>query len=156
MAETAKQTAEVRFGEHESALRELSLWMYDNPERAYKEYKTSARMVDALSAGGFEVEYPAYGLETAFEANIGTSGPRVVICAEMDALPDVGHACGHNIIATAGIGAGLALAAVADQLGIRVTVFSPCANAPADGNWLSAMRAGAAALEKMGDPPSPP
>ena len=123
VAETAKQVAERRFGEHEPALRELSLWMYENPETAYEEFETSAKMADALRAGGFEVEHPAYGLDTAFEANIGSSGPRVVICAEMDALPDVGQACGHNIIATAGIGAGLALGAVAYELGIRVTVL---------------------------------
>jgi amidohydrolase len=97
--------------------------MYENPEMAYEEFNTSARMAEALRTGGFDVEYPAYGLETAFEANIGTSGPRIVICAEMDALPDVGQACGHNIIATAGIGAGLALAAIAEELGIRVTVL---------------------------------
>jgi amidohydrolase len=123
VAETAKRLAEERFSEHETALRELSLWMYENPELGYKEYETSAHMAEALRAGGFEVEYPAYGLETAFEATVGTSGPRVVICAEMDALPVIGHACGHNIIATAGIGAGIALAAVAEQLGIRVTVL---------------------------------
>jgi amidohydrolase len=119
----AKEIAERNFSEHEDALQHLSRWMYENPELAYKEFDTSARMVQALKDGSFDVEYPAYGLDTAFEANIGTSGPRVVICAEMDALPEVGHACGHNIIATAGIGAGLALAPVAEDLGIRVTVL---------------------------------
>lgn len=119
----AKETAERNFDEHEDALRHLSRWMYENPELAFKEFETSARMVQALQDGGFDVEYPAYGLDTAFEANIGSQGPRVVICAEMDALPEVGHACGHNIIATAGIGAGLALAPVAEDLGVRVTVL---------------------------------
>ena len=123
MVDTSKQAAQERFSEHEAALRELSLWMYENPETAHKEFNTSARMAEVLKAGGFKIEYPAYGLETAFKASIGSSGPRIVICAEMDALPDVGQACGHNIIATAGIGAGLALAAVADHLGIRVTVL---------------------------------
>ncbi len=126
-----KQAAEKRFSEHEAALQELSTWMYHNPELAYVEHETSARMVEALRNGGFEVEYPAYGLDTAFEANIGTEGPRVVICAEMDALPEVGHACGHNIIATAGIGAGIALGAVAEDLGIRVTVLGT----PAEENY---------------------
>ncbi len=118
-----KQRAEARFDEHRAALEELSTWMYHNPEIAYVEFETSAKMVKALENGGFDVVYPAYGLDTAFEATIGSSGPRVVICAEMDALPEVGHACGHNIIATAGIGAGLALAPVAEELGIRVTVL---------------------------------
>ncbi|MGI9584644.1 MAG: M20 family metallopeptidase [Acidimicrobiia bacterium] len=120
---TTKQQAEATFSSYEESLRELSRWMYDNPEIAYEEHKTSARMVDALRAGGYTVEYPAYGLDTAFAARVGTSGPEVVICAEMDALPDVGHACGHNIIATAGIGAGLALAPLADELGIRIKVL---------------------------------
>lgn len=123
MRSTSKQAAEKRFLEHERDLRELSRWMYENPETGYQEHETSARMVDALRAGGFDVEYPAYGLETAFEANVGSAGPRIVICAEMDALPVIGHACGHNIIATAGIGAGIALAPLAEQLGIRVTVL---------------------------------
>jgi amidohydrolase len=54
---------------------------------------------------------------------VGSSGPRVIICCEYDALPDIGHACGHNIIATAALGAGVALAGLADELGIRVTVL---------------------------------
>ena len=97
--------------------------MYDHPEIAFEERETSSRMVEALRSGGFDVEYPAYGLDTAFAARVGSSGPEVIICAEMDALPEVGHACGHNIIATAGIGAGLALAPLADELGIRVQVL---------------------------------
>ncbi|KAA3636418.1 MAG: M20 family peptidase [Armatimonadetes bacterium] len=119
----SKQEAEKQFLEHEEGIRELSRWMYENPEIAFEEIETSARMVDMLRAGGFDVKAPAYGLETAFEATVGTTGPTVVICAEMDALPEVGHACGHNIIAAAGIGAGIALAPVAEKLGIRVTVL---------------------------------
>jgi len=120
---TTKQQAEATFSSHEESLRELSHWMYNNPEIAFEEHQTSARMVDALVSGGFSVEYPAYGIDTAFAARAGTSGPEVIICAEMDALPEVGHACGHNIIATAGIGAGLASAPYADELGIRIKVL---------------------------------
>jgi amidohydrolase len=120
---TTKQTAEKAFLEHKTDLQDLSRWMYDHPETAFEEHQTSARMVEILQGAAFDVEYPAYGLDTAFEANVGASGPRIVICAEMDALPLVGHACGHNIIAAAGLGAGLALAPLADELGIRVTVL---------------------------------
>lgn len=120
---TPKERAAERFSAFEGSLQELSRWMYENPEIAFEEHETSARMVAALEAGGFDVEYPAYGLDTAFVARAGTSGPEVIICAEMDALPEVGHACGHNIIATAGIGAGIALAELADELGIRVQVL---------------------------------
>lgn len=123
MEPTSKRAAENEFLKHESDLQNLSRWMYDNPETAFEEHQTSARMVEILQRASFDITYPAYGLDTAFEANVGTSGPRIVVCAEMDALPGIGHACGHNIIAAAGLGAGLALAPLADDLGIRVTVL---------------------------------
>jgi len=68
-------------------------------------------------------EYPAYGLDTAFVARSGQDGPQIVICAEYDALPGVGQACGHNIIAAAALGAGAALAPIAGELGIRISVL---------------------------------
>lgn len=117
-----KQTVTERFNTIEGELREISTWMYHNPELAYEETESSARLVRFLSDQGMEVEYPAFGLETAFAARAGTDGPEVIICAEYDALPEVGHACGHNIIATAACGAGAALAPLADKLGIRVRV----------------------------------
>jgi amidohydrolase len=119
-----KAAAREKFATVEAELNDLSKWMYDHPEPAYKEFETSARLVEYLRGHGFAVEYPAYGLETAFVARAGsTDGPEVVICCEIDALPAVGHACGHNIIATSAIGAGIAAAEVADQLGVRVTVL---------------------------------
>jgi amidohydrolase len=130
---TRKQQAQQNFEAGEAALRELSQWMYDNPEIAFEERATSARMAAMLRDGGFEVEYPAYGLDTAFAARRGSAGPEVVICAEMDALPEVGQACGHNIIATAAIGAGLAVGPLADDLGIRVTVLGTPAEEHAGG-----------------------
>jgi len=119
----AKQRARERFEEIEQDLRDLSRWMYEHPEIAYEERETSARLAAFLADRGFEVEHPAYGLETAFAARTGSSGPEVVICAEMDALPTVGHACGHNVIATAALGAGVALASLTEELGFRVTVL---------------------------------
>jgi len=118
-----KQRAREAFDAVEGELKSISRWMYDNPETAYKEFESSRRLADFLGANGFEVEYPAYGLDTAFAARVGTSGPEVVVCAEYDALPAVGHACGHNIIATSALGAGIAIAGMADDLGIRVTVL---------------------------------
>jgi metal-dependent amidase/aminoacylase/carboxypeptidase family protein len=97
--------------------------MYENPEIGYQEHQSSARLAAFLEEHGFNVDHPTHGLDTAFAATVGTSGPRVVICCEYDALPDIGHACGHNIIATAAVGAGVALAGLADELGIRVTVL---------------------------------
>jgi amidohydrolase len=128
-----KQTAEERFAAVEPELREISRWLYENPEIQYEEYESSARLASFLGENGFEVEYPAHGLDTAFAANAGASGPRVVICCEYDALPEVGHACGHNIIATAALGAGVALAGLVDELGIRVTVLGTPAEEGAGG-----------------------
>ncbi|MEZ5175307.1 MAG: M20 family metallopeptidase [Acidimicrobiia bacterium] len=118
-----KQRAEARYTEHADALHDLARWMHDNPELAYEERYTSERMAKLLKNGGFTVTHPAFGLETAFEATVGDSGPRIVVCAEMDALPEVGHACGHNIIGAAALGAGLVLAPLVDEMGIRVTVL---------------------------------
>jgi amidohydrolase len=117
-----KQAAAERFDAVEAELRDISHWMYHNPEIAFEEHNTSARLVEFLRAQGFDVEYPSFGLDTAFAARAGGDGPEVVICAEYDALPEVGHACGHNIIATAALGAGVALKQAADELGFRVRV----------------------------------
>jgi amidohydrolase len=117
-----KQVASDRFAAVEPELQEISHWMYDNPETAFEEHNTSARLVAFLRDQGFAVEYPSFGLDTAFAARAGNSGPEVVICAEYDALPEVGHACGHNIIATAALGAGVALLDAALELGFRLRV----------------------------------
>ncbi len=117
-----KERVRSRLEDLEGRLIALSRWMYENPEVAYQEHESSRRLVELLSEAGFEVEYPAFGLETAFAARAG-SGPEVVVCAEYDALPGIGHACGHNIIAAAGVGTGAALAGLAEDLGAQVTVL---------------------------------
>ena len=139
---SAKDTAQDTFDGVEGELRGLSRWMYDHPEIAYEEFETSAKLVEFLAGKGFAVEHPAYGLDTAFAARIGSGGPEVVICCEIDALPEVGHACGHNIIATAAIGAGIALAPLVEDLGIRVTVLGTPAE-EAYGGKIDLINAGA-------------
>lgn len=118
-----KEAARAAIAQHETALRGISRWMYENPEIAFAEHRTSARLAGYLGENGFRVEHPVYGLETAFVARAGDEGPEVVICAEYDALPGVGHACGHNIIATAALGAALGLRDLASTLGFRLTVL---------------------------------
>ena len=130
---TVKQRSTEAFAAVESDLRSISGWMYEHPELGYEEFESSARLASYLGDHGFSVDYPARGLDTAFEATVGAEGPRVVICCEYDALPDVGHACGHNIIATAALGAGIAVAGLADELGIRVTVLGTPAEEGAGG-----------------------
>ncbi|MBT8215189.1 MAG: M20 family metallopeptidase, partial [Acidimicrobiia bacterium] len=139
---TLKDRAQDQFTAVETELRDVSRWMYDNPEIAWEERDTSARLASFLGDKGFAVDYPAYDLDTAFVARTGTSGPEVVICAEYDALPEVGHACGHNVIATAAIGAGVALQGIADELGIRVTVLGTPAE-EAYGGKVDLINAGA-------------
>ncbi|HXV71124.1 MAG TPA: M20 family metallopeptidase [Acidimicrobiia bacterium] len=118
-----KEMATAAFDLVEDELRAISRWMYENPELGYEEHEASGRLTEFLRERGFEVTYPAYGLETAFEAQLGSTGPKVVICAEYDALPQVGHACGHNVIATSSLGAAAALADMVGELGIRLTVL---------------------------------
>jgi amidohydrolase len=86
--------------------------IHANPELAFREHRACARLADELERGGFTVERGAGGLATAFRAEYsgGEPGPTIAILAEYDALPGIGHACGHNVIATSALGAGLALA----------------------------------------------
>lgn len=94
-----------------------------DPELSYEEHRASARCADLLEKHGFEVERGSYGQPTSFAARIGDGDTHIVVCAEYDALPGVGHACGHNIIAASGVGAGLALAPLVSAAKMRLTVL---------------------------------
>ncbi|MCY3563371.1 MAG: M20 family metallopeptidase [bacterium] len=118
-----KERARRRVADQQPILEELNLWLHDNPETAYQEFRSSARLSEMLEGYGFTVEHPAYDLDTSFAARSGREGPELVICAEYDALPGIGHACGHNIIASSALGAGLALRPLTEELGFRVTVL---------------------------------
>ncbi len=118
-----KLSARELLEEAHPALVGLSHWIHANPEVGFEETLASGWVAEWLVTGGFEVETGVAGMPTAV---IGRTGPgpfHVAICVEYDALPEVGHACGHNVIAAAGVGAGLALASVAEELGLRVTVL---------------------------------
>jgi len=104
-------------------LVQLSLNIHDNPELGFKEEKASAWLTSYLEDNGFHVERGIAGLATAFRATYGQGSPRVALLAEYDALPKVGHACGHNIIATSATGAGFACKSIIDQLGGSVMVL---------------------------------
>ena len=98
-------------------LDQLSRRIHGHPELAYQEVKAAGWLCDFLGAHGFKVERGVAGVETAFRATIETgAGPTIAILCEYDALPAIGHACGHNVIAASGAGAGAALAAVKDTL----------------------------------------
>jgi amidohydrolase len=104
-------------------LIELSHSIHAEPELAFAEHRSCAKTQALVAEYGFEMTAAPGGLDTAFRASYG-SGPLVVgICAEYDALPEIGHACGHNIIAASAVGTALALAEVADQLGLTVVLL---------------------------------
>src|SRR5689334_25268818 len=104
-------------------LVELSHAIHAEPELAFAEHRSCAKTQALVAEYGFAVTPAPGGLETAFRADYG-GGPLVVgICAEYDALPDIGHACGHNIIAASAVGTALALADVADDLGLTVALI---------------------------------
>jgi amidohydrolase len=106
-----------------SELVDLSHFIHAHPELGYEEFESSAALASAAERAGFDVERGAAGLATAFRATKGTGRFHVVYCAEFDALPEVGHACGHNIIAASSLGAALGLAEAADELDLRVTLL---------------------------------
>ena len=120
---TTKNTFKTNLDNIHKKLTEVSDWMYDNPELGFEEFKTSQYLVEFIKSFDHDVTYPTGKLDTAFEITFGTEGPLTVLCVEYDALPEIGHACGHNIIATASIGAGLAIANLVDELGIRVKLL---------------------------------
>jgi amidohydrolase len=101
----------------------LSHRIHAHPEVGYEEERACAWLCELLQGAGLEVERGVGDLPTAFAARAGSGLLHVVVCAEYDALPGVGHACGHNVIAAMAAGAGIGLAAVADEAGLRVTVL---------------------------------
>ena len=101
----------------------LSRDLYDHPETAWEEYRSARRVAGELSDNGFSVTDRYCGLDTAFAAQIGSGDLHIALCAEYDALPGLGHACGHNLISAITVGAALALAPVVDDLGLTLTVI---------------------------------
>jgi len=104
-------------------LIQLSLNIHDNPELGFEEEKASAWLTGYLEDNGFYVERGIAGLATAFRATYGQGRPRIALLAEYDALPKMGHGCGHNIIATSAVGAAVASKSVIDQLGGSIVVL---------------------------------
>jgi len=98
-------------------LIQLSLNIHDNPELGFKEEKASAWLSSYLENSGFHVERGVAGLATAFRATYGHGSPRIALLGEYDALPKIGHGCGHNIIGVSAVGAAAASKSIIDQLG---------------------------------------
>jgi amidohydrolase len=104
-------------------LIQLSLRIHDNPELSFEETRASSWLIDFLRDNGFRVRRNFVGLPTAFEATYGHGSPRIAFLAEYDALPQMGHGCGHNVIAASAVGAGVASKLAVDQVGGTIVVF---------------------------------
>ncbi len=114
----------------------LSHAIHAEPELAFAEVRSVGKTLEPLRAAGFTIESGVAELPTAFTASYGSGELLVGICAEYDALPEMGHACGHNIIAASAVGAALGLAEVADACGITVKVFGTPAEESGGGKVL--------------------
>src|SRR5436305_2918296 len=132
----AKAAAQDDVRKAEGALIELSHTVHAHPELCFEEERSSAWAAGALAGAGFSVDSGVADLPTAFVATAGSGPLTIGICAEYDALPAIGHACGHNIICAAAVGAGLALLPVADELGITVRVLGTPAEEGGGGKIL--------------------
>ncbi|TGA92953.1 M20 family metallopeptidase [Streptomyces sp. MZ04] len=114
----------------------LSHRIHAHPEVAWEEEKAARWTAYALNDLGYDVVTGTAGLPTAFRATLGSGPLHLAICAEYDALPGLGHACGHNIIAAAAVGAAAGLAPVADELGLKISVFGTPAEEGGGGKIL--------------------
>ncbi|NUR05676.1 MAG: M20 family metallopeptidase [Nocardioidaceae bacterium] len=118
-----KEHAATRVADDRDALVGLSERLHAHPETAWEEHDSSRWVAEVLADAGFDVEPGYLGLQTAFRATYGSGPFRLGLCAEYDALPGLGHACGHNLIAAISVGAARALAPLADDAGLTVEVY---------------------------------
>ena len=128
----AKAAVQKKLESLRSSIVDLSHKIHANPEEGFKETKAAAWISGMLSDAGFEVKTGICDLPTAFLAKAGKGPLRICICAEYDALPGIGHACGHNIIAAAAVGAGIAASVAAEEVGLTVAVIGTPAEEDGD------------------------
>ena len=121
LREGIKRSVEANYEE----LKAIKKYLYDNPEVGGEEEKSSRILIDFLRKNGFEVTEDFHNIPWCFRAayDSGRPGVSVGMTAEYDALPEIGHGCGHNIIATAPCGAAAALKAAVDELGGKVVLY---------------------------------
>lgn len=121
-------------------LLDASHRIHERPELGFEEHHAHDVLTTVLADAGLDVTPHAYGLDTAFSARGGRGGPTIAVLCEYDALPVIGHACGHNVIGTAGVGAGIAAAMVADEVGGTVVVLGTPAEEGGGGKIVMAER----------------
>lgn len=120
--DTKKKAQEIVHA-YQQTLIDLSHRIHDHPELGFAEEQASRWITEILADAGLEVEAGICDLPTAFRARAGNGPFHVAFCAEYDALPKIGHACGHNLMAAMAVGAGIAAAQVADDLGLTIEVI---------------------------------
>lgn len=120
----------------EGKVLSLARGLHARPELSFEETASAAAITELLAEGGLTVEHGTGGLPTAFTATAGSGELTVALCVEYDALPEVGHACGHNLIAGASVAAALALAPYADELGITLKAIGTPAEEHGGGKTL--------------------
>ncbi|NBE53636.1 amidohydrolase [Streptomyces boluensis] len=126
----------ARIDAYKDRLLDLSHQLHDDPETSFEETRAAEAVATLLEEAGFAVERGACELPTALTATYGSGDLTIGVCAEYDALPDLGHACGHNVICAAGVGAAIALTAAADELGFRVKLLGTPAEEEGGGKVL--------------------
>ncbi len=136
MTTDTKSTARQTVDDHADDLIELSHRIHANPELRFEEERAAAWCSEALAAAGFDLRVGVAELPTAFVATAGSGDLTISICAEYDALPGIGHACGHNVIAASAVGAAVALAPLADDLGVTIKVMGTPAEEGGGGKIL--------------------
>ena len=139
-AEKLKASVIADIDSRRHQLSELSLRIHANPELGFHEVKAAAWLTEYLAENGFAVERAICGLPTAFRASYGKGKPALALLAEYDALPGVGHACGHNLIATSAVGAAVAARAAIDQFGGTILVIGTPAEELYGGKVIMARR----------------
>ena len=133
---TASTTVEETVTKRRDDLIALSHSIHAEPELAFAEHRSCAKTQALVAERGFEITTAPAGLETAFRASYGSGSLVIGVCAEYDALPGIGHACGHNVIAASAVGTALALADVADDLDLTVVLLGTPAEEAGGGKVL--------------------
>ena len=132
---------------HRRELSDLGCKIHANPELGFQEKKASAWLSAFLSDNGFKIERGIYGLETAFRATYGKGKPVIALLAEYDALPEMGHACGHNLIGTASAGGAIGARLAVNEYGGKIVVIGTPAEELYGGKVTMAQRGAFADLD---------
>lgn len=138
-----KTAARSRFEAVRPAVIALSHRIHAHPELGFAEEHASTWLAEMLTDAGFTVDQGICDLPTAFVARAGHGPLHLAICAEYDCLPGIGHACGHNLIAAMAVGAGIAAAQVADELGLTIRIIGTPAEELGGGGKIILLERGA-------------